>query len=141
MTRIARSAIVESSAEAFYALVNDIESYPEFLPWCAAATLRERAPERSVATLTLDVKGVQHSLTTENRHEPGRSIGMRLVTGPFRRFSAEWRFTPLGAGAVKAEFAMEFEFATPLLARTLGPVFERLADSTVNAFVHRAAAR
>ena len=141
MRRIARSAIVESSAEAFHALVEDVESYPEFLPWCAAASVRSRAPGRTVATLTLAVKGVRQSLTTENLSAPGRSIEMRLLEGPFRRFSAEWRFTPLGESAAKVEFSLAFEFANRILAKALGPVFERLVDSTVEAFVRRAAPR
>jgi ribosome-associated toxin RatA of RatAB toxin-antitoxin module len=135
-----RSAIVEHSAEAFYALVNDIESYPEFLPWCSAAKMIERGQGRTVATMTLQAKGMRHSLTTENRHEPGRSIRMQLVEGPFRRFSAEWRFTPLGGDACKAEFSLAYEFSSRLLARALEPVLERLAGTTVDAFVRRAAA-
>jgi ribosome-associated toxin RatA of RatAB toxin-antitoxin module len=137
MRRIARSALVEHSADAFFALVSDVASYPEFLPWCAGA----RVHDKDRATLVLDVKGMRHSLTTENRHEPGRSITMRLVEGPFRHFLAEWRFTPLGESASKAEFSLEYEFSNRLLAGALGPVLERMADSTVDAFVRRAAAR
>ena len=141
MRRIARSAIVEASAEAFYALVEDIESYPDFLPWCAAARVSAREPGRTVATLTLAVKGLRQSFTTENRNTPGRSIEMRLLEGPFRHFSAEWRFTPLGGRATKVEFSLAFEFASRLAAAALGGAFERLADETVDAFVRRAALR
>jgi ribosome-associated toxin RatA of RatAB toxin-antitoxin module len=137
MRRIARSAIVECSAESLYALVSDVESYPEFLPWCAAA----HAQEKGLATLVLGVKGMRHTLTTQNLYEPGRSITMRLVEGPFRHFLAEWRFTPLGDSASKAEFSLEYEFSSRLLAGVLGPVLARMADSTVDAFVRRAAAR
>ena len=137
MRQLARSAIVERPAEAFYALVSDIESYPEFLPWCAEA----RVHEQGRATLMLDLKGVRYSLTTENRHEAGKSIAMRLVEGPFRHFQAEWRFTPLGPSAVKAEFSLAYEFSNPIVAKLLEPVFEHLADSTVDAFVRRAAAQ
>ena len=137
MRRIARSAIVDASAEAFYALVTDIESYPEFLPWCTAAHVHENG----LATLTLEVKGMRHSLTTENRYEPGRSIAMQLVEGPFRHFAADWRFRPLGPSAVKAEFSLAYEFSNPIVAKLLEPVFERMADTTVDAFVRRAAAR
>jgi len=139
MKRIARSAIVDCSAEAFYALVEDIEAYPSFLPWCAAAQVRERAPERTVATLTLAAKGLRQSFTTENANVPGRSIHLRLVEGPFRRFGAAWRFTPLGAEAAKVEFSMEYEFAGALVGRLLSPLFARMADVTVEAFVRRAA--
>jgi ribosome-associated toxin RatA of RatAB toxin-antitoxin module len=141
MKRIARSAIVECGADEFYALVEDIEAYPAFLPWCAAAHVKERAPGRTVATLTLAAKGLRHSFTTENRNEPGRTIDMALVEGPFRRFGARWRFTPLAPGAAKVEFSMEYEFAGRLVAAVLEPVFRRMADATVEAFARRAARR
>jgi ribosome-associated toxin RatA of RatAB toxin-antitoxin module len=141
MKRIARSAIVQGSAEAFYALAEDIESYPAFLPWCAAAQVRERTPGRTVATLTLGVKGVRRSFTTENANVPGRSIEMRLIEGPFRHFAAAWRFTALEANAAKVEFSLEYEFSNRIVAAVLEPVFSRLADSTVEAFARRAGSR
>ena len=139
MKRLARSAIVERGAEEFYDLVEDIESYPQFLPWCAAAKVRERQPGRTVATLTLGVKGVRQSFTTENLSTPGRSIEMRLLEGPFKHFAAVWRFTPLEARASKIEFSLEYEFSNRVVARALEPVFERIADGTVEAFIRRAA--
>ena len=141
MKRITRSAIVECSADAFYALVEDIEAYPSFLPWCAAAQVRERTPGRTVATLTLAGKGLRHSFTTANANQPGHAIDMELIEGPFRHFRARWRFTPLQAAAAKVEFTLEYEFAGRLVARLLEPVFSRLADSTVDAFAGRAAAQ
>ena len=139
MKRISRSAIVECGAMDFYALVEAIESYPRFLPWCAAAEVRERAPGRTVATLTLAAKGVRQSFTTENRNIPGRSIDMRLIEGPFKSFAAAWRFTPLGADACKAEYSMTYEFANRVVAAALEPIFRRIADSTVDAFAKRIA--
>jgi len=141
MKRIARSAIVECGAGAFYALVEDIEAYPSFLPWCAAARVRERTPGRTVATLTLAAKGLRHSFTTENANQPGRSIDMQLLEGPFRHFRALWRFTPLSAEAAKVEFTLEYEFSSRVVAALLNPVFSRLADDTVSAFARRAASR
>ena len=137
MKRISRSAIVECSAGDFYALVEAIVAYPEFLPWGAAAEVRERTPGRTVAMLTLAVKGVRQSFTTENTNLPGQSIDMRLVEGPFRSFAAAWRFTPLGEGACKAEYSMEYEFSNRVVAALLEPVFSRIADSTVEAFTKR----
>jgi len=139
MKRISRSAIVECSAGNFYALVEAIERYPEFLPWCAAAEVRERTPGRTVAKLTLAVKGVKQSFTTENTNLPGKAIDMRLVEGPFKSFAAAWRFTPLGAGGCKAEYSMEYEFSGRVVAAILEPVFRRIADSTVAAFTKRIA--
>jgi len=140
MKRIDRTAIIACSADTFYALVEEIEAYPSFLPWCAAAQVLEREPGRTKAMLTLAVKGVRQSFTTENTNVPGRSIDMRLVEGPFRHFLAGWRFTPLEAQAVKVEFTLEYEFSSRVVAVLLNPVFKRIADETVNAFTRRAVA-
>jgi len=134
MKRIARSTIVERSADAVYALVEDIESYPAFLPRCLAAEVRERSPGRTVAALTFGFSGLRQSFTTENTNQPGRAIDMRLLQGPFRQFDAAWRFTPLGAEAAKIEFSMAYEFINPLVAKALSPLFENLADAMVEAF-------
>ena len=141
MTRLARSAIVERSAEELYALVEDIESYPSFLPWCAAAEVRERSAGRTVATLTVGVKGLRQSFTTENLNQPGRSIKMRLLEGPFKRFSAGWRFTPLESRAAKIEFRVDYEFANRAVATALEPLFGGIADGMVDAFSQRARGR
>jgi ribosome-associated toxin RatA of RatAB toxin-antitoxin module len=139
MKRISRSAIVECSAMDFYQLVAAIEAYPSFLPWCAAAEVRECAPGRTVATLTLTAAGVRYSLTTDNSIVPGRSIDMRLIEGPFKHFAAAWRFTPLGKSACKAEYSMEYQFSSRVVAAVLEPVFSRIADGTVEAFTKRIA--
>ena len=89
--------------------------------------------------LVLAVKGVRQSFTTENTNLPGQSIDMRLIEGPFKSFAAAWRFTPLGAAACKAEYSMEYEFASRLAGAVLEPVFRRMADSTVAAFSKRIA--
>jgi ribosome-associated toxin RatA of RatAB toxin-antitoxin module len=138
MKRISRSAIVERSAAELYALVEDIGSYPQFLPWCVEAHVRERTPGRTVATLTVGMTGIRQSFTTENANRPGESIEMRLLEGPFRRFSSHWRFTPLGAHAAKIEFALSYEFANRVIAKALDPLFERIADTMVEAFTRRA---
>lgn len=137
MKRIARSAIVPHSAERLYALVEDIESYPRFLPWCVGAQV-SRSPGSTLATLTLGMRGISHSLITRNENRPPEAIDLELVEGPFRHFAAAWRFQPLGERACKVEFSMEFEFASRALAVLLQPLFERIADSMVDAFTRRA---
>ena len=139
MKRIARSAIVEHSAAEMYALVDGIEAYPEFLPWCAAAEVHERKPGATRATLTVGLHGLRHSFTTQNETRPGHAIDMRLVQGPFRRFHGEWRFVPLGEHASRIEFTLEYEFSSRTLGRLLAPLFDGIADSMVEAFVRRAA--
>jgi ribosome-associated toxin RatA of RatAB toxin-antitoxin module len=138
MKRITRSAIVEHSAAHMFALVDDVESYPRFLPWCVAATVEERTPVSARATLTIGMRGLRTSFTTQNELRPGEAIDMRLVQGPFRHFAAAWRFKPLSAEACSIEFALEYQLSGPL-ARMLTPLLERIADTMVDAFMRRAA--
>jgi len=137
MKKISRSAIVEHSAQRLYELVEDIESYPQFLPWCLASHA-ERAGRVTIATLTVGVSGLRQAFTTRNENSPGKSIAMQLVEGPFRAFAAAWAFRPLSAAACKVEFSIEYEFSSRALAKLLEPLFERMADTMVDAFTRRA---
>jgi ribosome-associated toxin RatA of RatAB toxin-antitoxin module len=137
MKRIARSAIVEHSAEEMFALVDDIESYPRFLPWCAAAKVDERTPTGVRATMTMGMRGLRQSFTTQNENRPGESIELRLVKGPFQRFAGAWRFKPLSGEACSIEFSLEYEMAGAL-SRILEPLFDSIADTMVDAFARRA---
>ena len=139
MKRISRSAIVEHSAGELFALVEDIESYPRFLPWCRDARVRERTTDRTVATLSVGLKGMRYEFSTENRNRPPEAIDMRLVEGPFRRFAGQWRFVPLGPRACRIEFSLGYEFSSRALGKLLAPLFDGIADSMVEAFVRRAA--
>jgi len=137
MKTIARSAIVEHAAAEMYALVDDVESYPRFLPWCLEARVQQTGA-RKRATLTVGVTGIRQTFTTENQNQPGRAIDLRLVEGPFRQFSAAWRFTPLGERACQIEYSMRYQFASRTLARLLEPLFNQIADTMVDAFTRRA---
>ena len=138
MKKIDRSAIVEHSPAELYALVEDIESYPSFLPWCLATRV-ERGAAGTRATLTVGLHGLRQSFTTQNDNRPGESIDMRLVEGPFRQFAARWRFRSLGERACKIEFSLEYDFASRALAKLLEPLFDTIADTMVDAFTRRAA--
>lgn len=138
MKRVVRSAIVEHPAALVYSLVDDIESYPEFLPWCRGAKVLERASTRTVATLTVGMRGIRQSFTTENVNRAGERIDLRLVEGPFRKFSAAWRFAMLDEHAARIEFSMEYEFASKVLSKVLEPLFDQIADTIVSAFSRRA---
>jgi ribosome-associated toxin RatA of RatAB toxin-antitoxin module len=138
MKRIARSAIVEHAASAMYALVEDIESYPQFLPWCRDARVLERSAQRTVATLVVGLKGLRYAFTTQNANRPHEAIDLQLLSGPFRHFAAHWRFSALGPHAARIEFAMQYQFAGALVSRALGPLFDTIADTMVDAFKRRA---
>ena len=138
MVVVDRSSLVAYSAEQMYALVEDIESYPHFLPWCSGAAVTVREGMRTVATMRVNFHGIREQFTTENRNEPGRMINMELVSGPFRHLRGHWRFTPLSEHACKVEFRLEYEISSRLLERLIGPVFHHIGNSFMDAFVRRA---
>ena len=140
MVTVERNALVGYSADELYSLVADVEAYPAFLPWCAAAEVDSRDGPRSVVTLHIRYRGLRQRFTTRNIFTAGERIEMTLVDGPFRSLHGVWRFVPLGGAACKVELTLAYELATPLLARLVGPTFNQIADTLVDAFVRRAEA-
>ncbi|NJN39714.1 MAG: type II toxin-antitoxin system RatA family toxin [Gammaproteobacteria bacterium] len=138
MITVERNALVGHSAARLYALVEDVESYPAFLPWCAAAEVRARDGPQVVVTLRIRFHGVRQQFTTRNTLVAGERIEMALVEGPFRRLDGVWRFVPLGADACRVELRIDYELGSPLLARAVGPTFDQIANTLVDAFVRRA---
>lgn len=138
MTDISRSAIVPFSAEAMYKLVADIESYPQFLPWCGGAKILSEQDGEVRASVAIDYKGVNKSFTTVNLQTPGKRIEMSLVEGPFSKLHGVWDFVELDNDASKVQLHLEFEFANKLIGMTLGKVFSSIADTLVDAFCRRA---
>ena len=138
MTSISKSALVPYSPAEMFALVEDIEAYPQFLPWCSKARMLERNADEVRATIALSKGGVDKAFTTCNRIQPGKMIEMRLVEGPFRHLEGFWRFAPLGSDGCKVSLDMEFEFASRMLDLVVGPVFSQVANSLVDSFQQRA---
>ena len=139
MYTIARSALVMHSAEEMYALVNDIDSYAQFLPWCGASEVLQRGEREMVARVDIAFRGVAKSFTTRNHLTPFEQTRMTLVDGPFSELSGAWTFTALRPGACRISLDLRFDFSNPLAARLVGPVFRHIADSLVDSFVKRAA--
>jgi ribosome-associated toxin RatA of RatAB toxin-antitoxin module len=137
MKEIRRSAIVEHSAAQMYALVDDIVAYPRFLPWCTDAKVDEIG-DKKLATLTAALGGIRQSFTTLNENRPREAIDMRLVEGPFRRFDAAWHFRPLSDTACEIEFRLRYDFSSRAVGVLLGPLFNQIADTMVEAFTRRA---
>jgi ribosome-associated toxin RatA of RatAB toxin-antitoxin module len=142
MPVVRRSALVPHAAQQVFDLVNDIERYPEFLPWCSEAHIVASSPQQIDARLTLAQGHLRAQFTTRNALSAPDSISMCLVDGPFRRLDGLWRFTRLvqdGAeSGCKVELELDFEMAGSLLQRTLGGVFSRAAGTMVDAFCQRA---
>ena len=108
MALVEKTVLIEHSAEQMYALVDDVESYTQFLPWCAKAELKYRDDHKTVATLHIDFLSVKSHFTTENAKVFPSQMTIKLVDGPFRRFDGAWHFKPLGAGACKIEFRLVY---------------------------------
>ena len=138
MATVKKSALVLYSAAEMYALVGDIEAYPQFLPWCRSTTILSRNEDEVRATIEMAKGGVHKSFTTCNRMQRHKMIDIRLLEGPFKRLEGYWRFEPLRADASKVSLDMEFEFANQLLRVAVEPVFKQIANSLVDAFCTRA---
>jgi ribosome-associated toxin RatA of RatAB toxin-antitoxin module len=129
---------VPCSCDEMFALVEDIESYPEFLPWCSATEVFERSTAITRARLDVSYHGLKTHLATRNeKHAPER-IELAFEDGPFDRFGGEWRFSPLGAEGCKVDLRLDYDFSSKTLATLLGPVFGDIADTLVDSFVQRA---
>jgi ribosome-associated toxin RatA of RatAB toxin-antitoxin module len=138
MTVISKSALVSYSPAQMFALVDGIEAYPEFLPWCRGAKVLSRTDDEVRATIELSKGGVEKAFTTCNRNQKNKMIEMRLVEGPFRQLEGFWRFDALGDDGCKVSFDLEFEFASRMLGMVVGPVFSQIANSLVDSFHRRA---
>lgn len=138
MRRINRSAIVPYSPEQMFALVEDVEAYPSFLPWCHDARIERQDDNEVEATLEIRRAGIGKTFRTRNILRPPESITLELVQGPFRTLGGAWTFRPLGHDGCKVSLELGFEFESRLTDLLLGAVFEEICNSLVDAFTGRA---
>ncbi|TCV92185.1 SRPBCC family protein [Biostraticola tofi] len=138
MPHINRSALVPYSSEQMFALVNDIGSYPEFIPGCTASRVLGKEGNELTAQMAVSKAGISKTFTTRNVITDNQSIVMRLVEGPFQSFAGGWRFTTLSPEACKVEFDLTFEFKNKLIELAFGHIFKEMANSMVQAFTQRA---
>ena len=136
--KISRSALVPYTNREMFALVSDIESYPEFLPWCTEARVLSHEHDEVRASIGFSVGGMTRTFATRNYQQVNKMIEMRLEEGPFRHLQGYWRFDPLGDQGCKVSMDMEFEFSNTMLRLVVGPVFSQLSNSLVDSFQQRA---
>ncbi len=137
-TRIQRSALLPYPAQALYDLVNDVASYPQFLPWCAASEVLEVSETHMRASLTVAKGNISQRFMTRNTLVPGQNIEMLLEEGPFSQLQGIWEFKALGDKACKISLDLTFDYAGSLVRATLGPLFTQAANTMVDAFCQRA---
>lgn len=138
MPVVRRSSLVPYSAEQMFDLVNDVESYPRFLPWCTDSRILRQHGDEMRVSVDLARGGVRKTFTTSNRIQRGKMIEIRLVEGPFRLLEGFWRFDHMAERRTRISLDLEFEFSTRLIQFAFGPVFHQIANTLVDAFCKRA---
>jgi ribosome-associated toxin RatA of RatAB toxin-antitoxin module len=138
MALVEKKVLVPYSAEQMFALVDTVADYPQFLPWCGGASSGTPDGNRVQATVNINYHHIKHSFTTLNQRTPPERIEMKLLDGPFKLLDGSWSFIALSPTACKIEFRLHYEFSSKLLEKVVGPVFHYIANSFVDAFIHRA---
>jgi ribosome-associated toxin RatA of RatAB toxin-antitoxin module len=138
MPEVSRSVLVAYSPDQMFTLVDRVEDYPGFLPWCGGVTLLQRDEVVTRASILINYHGLRQSFTTENKKRAPVEMDIRLVEGPFRRLDGRWRFTDLAGRGCKVELSMSYEYSSRILEKLIGPVFNHIAGTLVEAFVKRA---
>ncbi|SVB16072.1 uncharacterized protein METZ01_LOCUS168926, partial [marine metagenome] len=139
MVKIARSAYIHYSAKQMFDLVDDIEAYPEFLPWCQNTAVLERTESSVTASICIQKSQFNKSFVTTNTLKRYENITMTLVEGPFRQLDGNWYFKDLDDEGSKITLNIEFEFKNRILGMTLGSFFEKSCNTLMDAFIQRAA--
>jgi ribosome-associated toxin RatA of RatAB toxin-antitoxin module len=138
MPTVTKSVLVSRSAERMFELVDRVEAYPQFLPWCSGAQVLERSREVTRARLEIDYHGLKSHFVTMNRKEPPRRMDMTLEEGPFERLEGRWSFTPLGDDGSRVELEIDYVLSSASIDRMVAPVLGHIIETLVDRFVARA---
>ena len=138
MHKVEKTVLVMHSAAQMYALVDAVEDYPKFLPWCGGVDLLARTETSTSATLHINYHGLKQNFTTQNSKQFPHSMQINLKNGPFKHLDGDWHFIALHANACKIEFRLNYEFANGFLEKLISPVFSHIATTFVDGFVARA---
>ena len=138
MAHVKKTVLVHHSASRMFLLVDDVEQYPKFLPWCGGVDLIQQDNATTVATLHIDYHGLRQNFTTENTKRFPESMEIQLKNGPFKHLNGSWHFLTLSEEACKIEFQLNYEFENHFLEKIIAPVFNHIANTFVDSFVKRA---
>lgn len=138
MARIKKSVLVSYSAQQMFDLVDDVERYSEFLPWCSGTEVLSRDSRITRATIKINYHHIKQSFTTENVKNPPNDVVIKLVQGPFKHLDGYWQFNPIGEQGCKIELDLHYDFSNKILEKLFGPIFHHVANTFVDAFVKRA---
>lgn len=141
MKTVQKSVLIWYTPQEMYNLVTAVADYPKFLPWCDHTQVLAQDEQGMTAEIGILFSGIRQTFSTHNTHVPGRQVRMQLLSGPFSQLDGTWNFLPVGDGsqrACKVELALTYGFDNATLATLVGPVFDKIAASMVDAFVKRA---
>ena len=138
MITIKKNALVLHSREKMFNLVDGVEKYPSFLPWCGTSKVLERTNQVTRASIQINYHGVKQVFTTENNKIYPEKMTIKLIDGPFKRLKGEWRFSEIETGACKIELELHYEFSNVILDKLISPVFNMIANTFIDNFVAKA---
>ncbi len=138
MNKVEKTVLVMHSAQEMFQLVDAVEDYPSFLPWCGGADLHERTADTTSATLHINYHGVKQNFSTVNSKVAPTRMDITLKDGPFKHLEGDWQFIELKTNACKIEFRLHYEFANSFFEKLISPVFNHIATTFVDAFVEQA---
>jgi ribosome-associated toxin RatA of RatAB toxin-antitoxin module len=138
MAQVEKTVLVMHSCASMFQLVDAVEDYPQFLPWCGGSELIERTDLVTQATIHIRYHGIQQHFTTRNHKQAPHHMDITLVDGPFKHLTGHWHFIALREDACKIEFKLEYVFANSLVERIIAPVFSHIANTFVDSFVKQA---
>lgn len=138
MAVVEKSVLIARSAQQMFDLVDRVEEYPDFLPWCGGTELLARTETVTAARIHINYRGIKAHFATENPKVAPSRMDIQFREGPFRRLDGGWRFTALGDAGCKVEFRLNYEFSSKILEKAFGPVFNHIVGTFVDSFVKRA---
>jgi len=138
MHNIHKSAIVLHTAQKMFQLVDSVENYPQFLPWCGSTQIIERDNNKTIASIEINYKGIRQTFTTENTKKQNQEMMIKLIDGPFKSLSGEWMFKNLDKDSCQIELKLEYNFSNVILDKLISPVFNMIANTFIDEFIKEA---
>lgn len=138
MQNIHKSAIVLHPVKKIFQLVDTVENYPQFLPWCGSTQVIERDNNKTIASIEINFKGIRQTFTTENIKKHNQEMIIKLVDGPFKSLSGQWMFKNLDKDSCQIELKLEYEFSNIILEKLISPVFNMIANTFIDEFIKEA---
>ena len=138
MHNIHKSAIVLHPAQKMFQLVDSVENYPQFLPWCGSTQIIERDNDKTIASIEINYKGIRQTFTTENTKKQNKEMMIKLIDGPFKSLSGQWIFKNLDNDSCQIELKLEYQFSNIILEKLISPVFNMIANTFIDEFIKEA---